>query len=139
MEVDEVEEFGKTSKINSAMLVNSTLNELWKEFYSHFRVGKYLSANNDLDCIWTILGGEKEIEGKKIETDYIAIETKLKEKGLIQDSLSSTGFNQIKLEQIIKFTEQKGILLTKALFLRRLQNTQGKGTAYEDKDEEESE
>ena len=136
---EEIEEFAKTSKINSAMLVNSTLNELWKEFYTHFRAGKYLSSNVDLDCIWTILGGEDKIEKSKIEDNYKEIETKLKNSGILQDSLGSIGFNRVRTEDIQKFAIQKGILLSKALFLRRLQNSQGKGTAYEDKDEEESE
>jgi hypothetical protein len=54
MEEEEVAEdySTKTSKINSAMITNMTLNELWKDFFRHFRHGQYLAANSDLDCIW---------------------------------------------------------------------------------------
>lgn len=130
---------GKVSKINSAMLVNLTLNNLWVEYYQYFMQGRFLDANSNLDCIWTILGGESNIQGKDIEVKYNEIEKELSESGGLQNSISIKGFNGISKGQITKLINQKNILLKKALFLRRLQNNQGKGTAYEDADEEEAE
>lgn len=119
------------SKINAAGLINLTTNNLWVDFFNDFRKGKYLSANNDLDCIWTILGGEKGIEGKEDEKEYLSIETSLKNCGILEDGFMTKGFSKISNEFINKSSRQKGVLLKKSLFLRRLQNKQGKGTAYE--------
>lgn len=132
--------FGKLSKINSAGLVNSTLSNLWTDFFRHFRDGKYLSANNDLDCIWTILGGEKNDDlNKEHEKLFMVLEEKLSTSGILEDSLQVRGFAKVSDEQIKKFLKHKGLLLQKSLFLRRLQNKQGKGTAYNDGDDEDFE
>lgn len=129
---EESEQTTKSSKINSAMIVNITLNELWKDSFRHFRDGKYSSWNNDLDAIWTILGGEPDTD----ETEYNKINKQLIELGNISNGIEPCGFNKITKELINKLNNQKSILLKKALFLRRLQNTQGKGTAYHDADED---
>lgn len=130
-------DFGKLSKINSAALVNSTLSNLWLDFFRHFRAGKYLAANSDMDCIWTILGGEKDIEKNDIETNYLSIEEGLRKSGTLRDSIEVAGFGEVDEAQLIKIAKQKDILLKKSIFLRRLQNSQGKGTAYHDGDDEE--
>lgn len=134
-----IDEFGKLSRINSAGLVNSTLSNLWSDFFRHFRDGKYLSSNSDLDCIWTILGGEKGIEESETEDDYFKIEEKLKESGNLRDSLEVRGFGKVDDTQLGIMIKQKSIMLKKALFLRRLQNSQGKGTAYNDGEDEDFE
>jgi hypothetical protein len=133
------DDFGKLSKINSAGLVNSQLSNLWLEFFRHYKEGKFLSANSDLDCLWTILGGEKTIEGSNEEISYFKIEGKLNQNGKLKDSLEIRGFGNIDEKQLDILNVQKGILLEKSLFLRRLQNKQGKGTAYNDGDDEDSE
>lgn len=122
---------GVTSKINAAGLINLTTNNLWVDFYNDFRKGKYLSANNDLDCIWTILGGEKGVEKSPEEEAYNEIEKELKETGSLSNGISTKGFEDINPKFILRQSRQKRTLLKKALFLRRLQNEQGKGTAYE--------
>ena len=136
MEEYESEPINKSSKINSAMIVNMTLNELWKDSFKHSRAGLYLSWNNDLDTIWTILGGEPDVDGSDTEKKFNEINVKLLELGNLSDGKDSCGFNKIDKDYLIKINKQKSILLKKALFLRRLQNTQGKGTAYHDADEE---
>lgn len=132
-------DFGKLSKINSAGLVNSTLSNLWLDFFRHFRAGQYLCANNDLDCIWTILGGERDIEDSEYEKEYCDIEEMLAKAGNLQDSMQVKGFGKVDDKQLSKLLKHKSILLKKSLFLRRLQNRQGKGTAYHDGDDEEME
>lgn len=135
-EYEDSELTSKSSKINSAMIVNMTLNELWKDSFRHFRDGKYLSWNNDLDTIWTILGGEPDIENSPIEKNYNEINKELSNLGNLFNELEVRGFDKINKECIIKLNKQKSVLLKKALFLRRLQNRQGKGTAYHDADED---
>lgn len=129
------DDFGKLSRINSAGLVNSMLSNLWQDFFRHFRSGEYLAANCDLDCVWTILGGEKEIEGGETEGNYLDIDKQLSESGSLVNSLEIKGFGKINREQLERAMRQKAILLKKSLFLRRIQNRQGKGTAYHDEDE----
>ena len=121
------------SKINSAAIVNITLNELYKDFFRHYRDGKFLSANNDLDCIWTVLGGEKGVEGTDIEKKYNMIDSKVK---AVKDSLPSIGFGKVDKVHISNLSNQKKILMDKAIFLRRLLNAQGKGTAYHSAEED---
>lgn len=136
-EIQEVEgayEHGELSKVNSAGLINSTIINLRQDFYRHFRQGKYLSANADLDCIWTILGGEINIE--KEQTEYQNIEKGLYDSGKLQDGFTSLGFQKVTPDQIEKFNKQKPLLLKKAIFLQKLQNSQGKGSAYRNKDDD---
>jgi hypothetical protein len=120
------------SKINSAALVNLTLNNLWVDYFRHLRARDYFSSNDDLDCIWTILGGEKGVEGKDDEKEYNGI----------QETISKLGIKPIfkekdrqNLKTLVSFARFRQIVMKKGLFLRRLQNRQGKGTAYREEDE----
>ena len=133
---EETEVTGKSSKINSAMIVNITVNELFKNFFRHFSSGRYLSCNNDLDCIWVILGGEPDIENSDTEKKYNSINKNLFELGNLCNSLQVKGFNEVDAKCLLKLNKQKQILLDKALFLSRLRNKQGKGTAYQNEDED---
>jgi hypothetical protein len=129
---EDSESYGTLSKINSAALINLTITNLWNDFFRHFREGKYLSSNNDLDCLWMILGGEKGIKDSDTEKEYLKIETSLCKSGTLQDSVSIKGFNKVEQTQLDKFSKQKGLLKDKGLFLRRIQNSQGMGKAYND-------
>lgn len=126
----------KSSKINSAMIVNITLNNLFNDFYKHFRAGTFLSANNDLDCIWTILGGEPDVEDSDTEKDFEKIDLELIKIGNLNNGIECRGFNKITTETVKKINSQKKVLIKKARFLKMLQNTQGKGTAYQSDDED---
>lgn len=119
------------SKINAAGLINLTTNNLWNEFFNDFRKGKYLSANNTLDCLWVIFGAEKTIPGTDDEQIQKDIEMELSNSGSLTDGVSTKGFSGVPPKDLKKQAVQKNILLKKALFLGRLQNKQGKGTAYE--------
>lgn len=131
---------GQLSKINSAGLINSTMNNLWVDFFRHYRDGKYLSANADLDCIWTILGGEKDMGDSDKEKDYFDIEIELSKSGQLKDNLEAKGFDSPNSKIILEnLGKHKVLLLRKSLFLRRLQNSQGKGSAYQSGDDEETE
>ena len=127
-------DFGKLSKINSAGLVNSTLSNLWTDFFRHIRDSRFADANNDLDCIWTILGGERGIEGEDDEEDYQGIQTKIKNL-----EIPPIMKDEPTLKDIARYALCRKILMEKSLLLRRLQNKQGKGTAYHDGDEEDAE
>lgn len=130
----------KISKINAAGMINSTLINLENDFFRHYRAGLYLSANSDLDCIWVILGGEEDVVAEsKTEKEYKEIESKLSNSGKLQDGFTGKGFETITENELNKFRDQKPLLLEKARFLHRLMNAQGKGTAYSNEDDEDTE
>ena len=121
----------KTSRINSAGLINMTLENLWKDSYNAMSRGDLVTWNRKLDSIWCCLGGDEEEGGEK-DTEFLKIDLKLHELGSLNHK--KTGFEQVKSDEGSIIAQQYLILRKKSLFLRRLQNKQGKGTAYEDGD-----
>lgn len=121
----------KVSKINSAMLINITLNELWKDSFRHMRQGQYLKWNNDLDCIWTLLSGDVNSDDDN-EQEFFKIEGELSKNGGVGNAQRFYGFQDLSKEDIEKFNKHKIILMKKARFLKQLENKQGKGTAYDE-------
>ncbi len=122
----------KISKINSAGLINSTLERLWVEAYSAMASGAYILWNTKLDSIWSILGGDCE-DNDDTDQKMSKINLKIYENGSLKGK-SGVGFNKKdNLNNPIQYLS----LMKKNLFLRRLQNLQGKGTAYDkgDKDD----
>ena len=121
----------KISRINSAGLINSILENLWRESYTAMANGDYLKWNSKLDSIWTILGGdcdnggEEDIKINKINLGVYEI-----------GSLKSKAGNGFSEKNNPNNSLQYQLLLRKSLFLRRLQNKQGKGTAYQNDDDD---
>ncbi len=118
----------QVSKINSGMLLIQRLDSLWKDSHRHSRDGDYKSWNEDLDRIWMELGGDVEKDGDE-EKEY---EKFIKEYANSIDERKTSGFQTLSKEEKLSLIKQKVILQRKELFLRRLMNKQGKGTAYED-------
>ncbi len=126
------DEESKISKINSAGLINSTLERLWSDSYNAQSAGSYILWNTKLDSIWTILGGDckdGDNNDKKMNEINLAVFANGSLKGK-----SGVGFNK---KDNSNNPIQYLSLMKKALFLHRLQNIQGKGTAYDrgDKDD----
>lgn len=129
----EEEEDKLMSRINSAGLINLTLKNLWDDYYRHYRQALYFKANSDLDCLWIEFGGDtdEEIEsGKQIIKEFNLIETEISKAFALQTK--SVGFEKQTAAQSSALIKQCTILKRKALFLKRLMNAQGKGTAYEE-------
>ena len=125
----DAEDDSQTSRINAAGLINSTLEKLWVESYAEMRNGRYDLWNVKLDSIWCILGGDEEEDGtvdKKIQS----INLKIYEQGSLKSKVG-IGFEQ---KDNVNNPVQYQLLLKKSVFLRRLQNAQGKGTAYKTSD-----
>ena len=119
----------KTSKINSAGLINSTLERLWVECYNEMTSGNYIKWNTKLDAIWSILGGDCK-DGDKKDKEISKLSLKIYKAGNLS-AKSGVGFNkQTNPNNAVQYQ----LLLKKNLFLRRLQNSQGKGTAYDSGD-----
>lgn len=115
----------KMSRINSAGLINSILENLWKESYNAMSNGDYLKWNSKLDAIWTILGGDCKEDGNE-DREISKLNLKIYKHGSLK-AKSGIGFNQ---SANPNNSVQYLLLMKKSLFLRRLQNKQGKGTAY---------
>lgn len=136
---DFTEEITKLSKINSASLINMRINNLWLNVNRYASSGMYLKWNNELGRIWCELVGDVKEEKTKKENE------EKKE----TDEEKYNGFNQKIFEAFKKLKNKKGFdeytkkdkeemlnvheeIQKKEIFLRRLMNKQGKGTAYEE-------
>ena len=119
------------SRINAAGIINSTLEKLWNESYTTMANGDYLKWNIKLDSIWAILGGDV-IDGGTEDKDFEKLNLAIYEKGTLHSKVG-TGFSQ---KPNPNNAIQYQLLLKKSLFLRRLQNKQGKGTAYASDDDD---
>ena len=134
-------EEASTSKINSGMLINLRLNDLWKDSHKHARAGNYSAWNDDLDRVWCELGGdEKEVKPDHKDyaksSDYEYNVLTLAFAASCKDVPKKVGFNKHDTNAKVSFAAQKQALIKKEIFLRRLQNKQGKGTAYHDSSED---
>ena len=120
-------EIEKLSKINAAGLMNLTMKDLWDKFYRSFGSLQYHKANIILDCIWIELGGDV-IANSPVQTDFDKIELAVAEN--FSKFTKKVGFEQNNIGEEKTFAKHYRLLIKKAVFLRRLQNKQGKGTAY---------
>ena len=139
------EEITKLSKINSASLINMRINNLWLNVNRYASSGQYRKWNSELDRIWCELVGDvKEIKDKTNKENKEDEENKEK-----SDEEKFKDFNLKISKEIKKLKPKKGFseyskkdkdvminiyeaVQEKEIFLRRLMNKQGKGTAYEE-------
>ena len=117
----------RISKINAAGIINVTLENLWRDVFSSMSKGDLVTWNRKLDAIWSILGGDV-IEGETEDTKMEALNLQIYNTGSL--SHKKVGFQKLQSDEAEKMALQYLLLSKKNLFLRRLQNKQGKGTAY---------
>lgn len=131
--MDDVENssLGKSSKINSGMLQVFRLDFLWKEANKYAIVGNYRKWNETLDRIWCELVGD--VEKDDIEKEFNRLDS---DYGKSSKQPLTKGFKGFTKEDFENFSKQKKTLMEKEKFLRRLQNKQGKGTAYDEEDDD---
>lgn len=121
----------KLSKFNAAGLISTTLEKLWVDVHNAMASGNYILWNTKLDAVWTILGGDV-IEGSAEDKNFNGISLKIYEKGSLKGKIGVGFSRKENPENATKYQ----LLIKKSLFLRRLQNRQGKGTAYASDDED---
>ena len=121
----------KISRYNSAALINLRINEILIDCNNHKRQGKFLSWNGDLDALWCELVGDVK-KGEKEEEEYLKINYELSKLSPILNWDTYIEINEITEEDKQSHAKQYQKLLEKEEFLRRLQNEQGKGTAYKE-------
>jgi len=117
----------RTSKYNSAFTQIYRLDTLWKDCNNFSRTGKLKNWNWTLDRIWMELAGDLPKEDPKLN-EFEVIDKKIK------SIVNKTLLKQISISSFQP--ELYKSLMEKELFLRRLQNSLGKGTAFEDNDDD---
>jgi len=120
----------QVSKINAAGLINITLENLFRDCYIAMANYNYKLWMIKLDSIWTILGGDEKRDSdadKYINT----LDLKIYKLGDMSIPVNRT-FNK-KPES--KSKDQYQLLKLKTIYLRRLQNKQGKATSYLNNDD----
>ncbi|MDD4049867.1 MAG: hypothetical protein PHX47_02545 [Candidatus ainarchaeum sp.] len=145
-----MEEDTKLSKFSSGLNILMRVDQLWKNCHDFKRRGLYQKWNDELDSVWLELSrdlsekqyngskdkentSEEEKEGyKKLFEDF---EKRLKYSGRFYDS-GSLGFLPPTKEMLEDRDKQYKILMEKQLFLARLENKLGKGTSWEDEEDE---
>lgn len=108
----------KISKYNSAIAQLYRIDFLWQDSHSHARAGKLMKWNWDLDRVWCELSADAKEEDEKslqVINNEIAQLSKIK--------------NPPEL-----FSKMYQLLMKKEILLRKIQNAQGKGTAWLDED-----
>lgn len=113
----------KLSKYNSGVAQIYRLDELWKDTHKHRRNGLLEFWNWDLDSVWLELAGDIEETDPRVTT-FNDINLNINE---LQSQLNKKVIRYETFRQ--KFYL---LLMKKELFLRRLQNEIGKGSAYLD-------
>ena len=127
------EQGNQTSRLNAAGLINSSLENLWNRCYSAMNSGNLVAWNRNLDAIWTILGGDCE-DGDETDEKMSQINLQIYRTGSLNHKKS--GFEKLKDDESETMALQYLLLNKKSVFLRRLQNRQGKGTAYVSEDQD---
>jgi len=126
-------EEAKISKINAAGLINVTIEQLWKDAYNAMAANNFFLWNVKLDAIWCILGGDVQ-EGDATDKKFNDLELKIYGTGSLNHK--TTGFQSHDSKHKNVIAMQYILLRKKTIFLRRLQNSQGKGTAYSSGDDD---
>ena len=133
-----MEEDQKISKYNSAFAQLQRIDQLWSDCHKHSRQGNYAAWNNDLDKIYSELTRdykEGSSDDKDVTLKHLSFIKKLGEIGAFSNKIS--GFKDNKDYNIA--SKYYYVLLEKEIWLGRLQNELGKGTKWEDADDEETE
>lgn len=130
-DVNQELDYEKTSRINAAGIINITLENLWRDSYSSMAKVDLITWNRKLDAIWAILGGDCK-ENSAEEKTINRLDLKIYSLGTLKNKIAD-GFKETTNPN---FSLQYQLLKRKSLFLRRLQNFQGKGTAYHVEDED---
>jgi len=124
------EEADKTSKFNSAQAELQRIDSLWQKVHTAAQLSRFLTWNALLDRIWSELSGDLK-EGAEEEHNFYRLTENLSRNGRLSDG-ETLGFKSPYQKDKDTVMKQKEWLMKKEIFLRRLQNKVGKGTAYID-------
>jgi len=127
------------SKYSSGVNIIIRIDSLWRLANSSAIAGLFNKWNTVLDVIWRELARDVDGENYKDKKEkFDKFDERLKDTGQFKDTGSDT-FKAPDKEMIDKRAEQYKILNEKELFLKRLENELGKGTTFDDGDEDDFE
>lgn len=124
------------SKHSSGVSIIIRINGLWIDANLHSCNGQYSKWNTKLDVIWRELARdilEEDYKAKK--TDFDEFDKRLVTEGPFKDTGSDT-FEDITTDESKIRSKHYRILNDKELFLKRLENKLGKGTTFQDGEED---
>jgi hypothetical protein len=147
----------KISKFSSGINILQRVDQLWKNCHSFKRSGHYYRWNEELDSVWLELArdleekeyydldedgepiknklSKKKVQIKGYKSHFDKFEEQLKELLPFTDA-GNSGFQEPTKDQIEKRNKQYSILMEKQLFLARLENELGKGTSWDEEDDD---
>jgi len=134
--MEEQADIQKISKYNSGVAIQIRLDGLWNKANLFFLKGLYEKWNDVLDNIWRELC--RDIEKNDfdlIKTEFNKFDIELAKLGKINDN-PPEGFAIATKEQIDNRIEQRKILDKKEIYLKRLENSLGKGTKFDEGDDD---
>ncbi len=148
------EEEKKVSKFSSGINILQRLDQLWKNCHSFKRSGYYYRWNEELDTVWLELArdfddkdyydtdsegkvttNKEKIESKGHKSKFEAFDAELKKLMPFIDS-GAIGFQKSSSDDNSKRNEQYKLLMSKQLFLARLENEIGKGTSWDESEDD---
>ena len=134
------------SKFSSGLNIITRLDFLWRNCQKFKREGRYADWNDELDTIWLELArdipkplyyDQKTKDGEEIKgykSQFERFENSLKKTLPFNDRLNS--FKKPSKDIFERRNKQYKILMEKQLFLARLENEYGKGTTYEEEEDD---
>jgi hypothetical protein len=153
-----MEEEKKISKFSSGLNILQRVDFLWKNCHNYKRNGMYHFWNEELDSVWLELARDlKPEEYYDLDEDGNIIYDSKKDKDKIKTKgyrhqfeefekrlgelmpfidTGNTGFQKPTPEMITKRNQQYKVLMEKQLFLARLENELGKGTSWDEEDDD---
>jgi len=124
------------SKHSSGVSIIIRIDGLWKDANIHSCAGQYSKWNTKLDVIWRELARDiLEADWETRKTKFDKYDTQLVDTGAFKDGGSDT-FEDISSDDTKNRSKQYRILNDKELFLKRLENKLGKGTTFNDGEED---
>jgi hypothetical protein len=129
--VEDINEMN-VSKVNSGGLINLRMHNLWVDRHKAAAKGEYNKWNEVLDAIWCELGADVKEDSEEDKKFWLL---SMDFADACGEPKKKVGFNKATKSDRQDMAKQKIALIKKELFLRRLQNKQGKGTAYVDEDD----
>lgn len=118
----------KISKYNSAVAQLMRLDKLWNACNTHSIQGNYTRWNNLLDQVWIELSGDLKPNDGRIG-EYAIMISETNSLGKIKNG-DLHGFSASSSSEL--HAKQYAILVKKATWLKRLQNNLGKGTKWDE-------
>ena len=148
----------KVSRFSSGLNIILRLDYLWRNCHNFKRNGQYTKWNEELDSVWLELArdlkpqeyydideegniiynskkNKNKIYKKGYKSKFDEFEKELKELMPFMDS-GMSGFQKPNKDMQTKRNKQYKLLMEKQLFLARLENEVGKGTTWDEEDDD---